>query len=358
MTGYEYGNARLRAMRSRLLTRQEMLQLAGAGSLGEMMGFLAKTTYRRSLEAALIQTNMLDSIFEGLRRDYIEVVGKIRGFYGGSERTLVDLILSAYDVHNLKTVLRGLAHRSSRAEIESALLPVGQLSATVFSEMLRAANPREAVDTLATIGHPFAEPLLILRAERPGADVSAMELALDRWHFQQAVGAAQGGESGRSLFLSALYLEVDILNLMTVLRFAAVPAEQKILEAQLGTSNLKSVFAGFGSITLERLIRVYQAKTLKSAVGMLAETVYAPVLREGVQVFEQSGRLSAVERSLRKYQLRWLSWQIAKDPLGIGVVLGFMALKTNEIANLRRIARAIQLKQSPAAVQAALEFVQ
>jgi vacuolar-type H+-ATPase subunit C/Vma6 len=77
-----------------------------------------------------------------------------------------------------------------------------------------------------------------------------------------------------------------------------------------------------------------------------------------VQVFEQSGRLSAVERSLRKYQLRWLSWQIAKDPLGIGVVLGFVALKTNEIANLRRIARAIQLKQSPAAVQAALEFVQ
>jgi len=38
---------------------------------------------------------------------------------------------------------------------------------------------------------------------------------------------------------------------------------------------------------------------------------------------------------------------IRKDPLGIGVPLGFIALKINEIANLRWVARGVQVGLSP-----------
>ncbi len=61
---------------------------------------------------------------------------------------------------------------------------------------------------------------------------------------------------------------------------------------------------------------------------------------------------------LLRYKLRWLSALIIKDPLGIGVVLGYLAEKDNEISNLRRAARGVQMKQAPELIQMDLEFIQ
>lgn len=358
MSGYEYGNARLRAMRSRLLTRQEILQMAGASSIAELIGFLSKTPYRRSLEVALIQQSMLDNLYEALHRDFIETICKISRFYEGSERKLVDQVLKRYDIDNLKTILRGISRHASRSEIESTLLPVGITSQTVFSELFRAGSYREAIDILATIGHPFAQPILILRAERPGADLFEMEIALDRWYFQEAARMLKSEQDGTQLVLDALRLDVDISNLLMMLRFVGNPAEQQRLKTRLGKWGLEDILSGPGVLSTEQLTSVYQARNIKSAVDLLGDTPYALTLREGLRAYERTHQLSEIEKSLRQHQLRWLAWKIAKDPLGIGVFLGFLALKTNEIANLRRVARGVQLKQSPEAIRAALEFVE
>ena len=358
MSGYEYGNARLRAMRSRLLTRQDILQMAGFSSITELIGFLSKTPYRRSLEVALIEQSMLDNLYEALHRDFIETVSKIRGFYEGSERTLVDQILKRYDIYNLKTILRGISRHASRSEIESTLLSVGVTSQTIFGELFRAGSYREAIDILATIGHPFARPIVILRAERPGADLFEMEIALDRWYFQEAIRVLKSEQDGNQLVLDALRLDVDISNLLMMLRFVGNPAEQQRLKMRLGKWNLENILSGPGVLSMEQLVAVYQARSVKTAVDLLIDTPYATALREGQRAYERTNQLSEIERSLRQYQLRWLVWKIAKDPLGIGVFLGYLALKVNEIANLRRIARGIQLKQSPEAIRALLEFAE
>lgn len=358
MSGYEYGNARIRAMRSRLLSRQEITQIAGAGSVAELIGFLSKTPYRRSLEVTLIQHSMLDNLYSALQHDFVEAAGKIRRFYDGSERKMVDQVLNRYDVHNLKTVLRGISHHASRTEIESTLLPVGSMSQAVFAELLRAGSYREAIDILATIGHPFAQPLLILRAERPGADLFEMEIVLDRWFYQESMRTLKSEQDGTQMVLDALRLEADISNLMMMLRFVSLPDEQQRLKARLGKWSLEQILSGPGVVSTDRLAGVFQAKSIKQAVDLLADTPYAPALREGLKAYEKANHLSEIENSLRRYQLHWLAWKIAKDPLGIGVVLGYLALKTNEIANLRRIARGVQLKQGQEAIRGGLEFVE
>jgi vacuolar-type H+-ATPase subunit C/Vma6 len=50
--------------------------------------------------------------------------------------------------------------------------------------------------------------------------------------------------------------------------------------------------------------------------------------------------------------------QISKDPLGIGVLMGYLALKENEVSNIRWIAYGISMEMSPAAIQAELEYIQ
>jgi vacuolar-type H+-ATPase subunit C/Vma6 len=47
---------------------------------------------------------------------------------------------------------------------------------------------------------------------------------------------------------------------------------------------------------------------------------------------------------------------IAKDPLSIGVLLGYLALKTNEIGNIRWVARGINMGLRAEALKAEMEF--
>lgn len=356
MEGFAYGNARLRAMRSRLLSRDEITQMASAGSLGEFMNMLAKTPYRKSLEVALVHTGDLDSIFEALRRDFVATIGKISGYYEENEIRLIDLVLSAYDLHNLKTVLRGLSHNAARDEIERALLPAGETSDAVMAELLRASNAREAIDILATINHPYALPLIALRAEQPGAGLAEMEQALDRWHFHNVTHITKEEADGAELILADMRQAVDIANLLTVLRFVHSARERPAVKARLEGEDFDRLFPGTGALSKADLQRVYQSKNLKEAVGLLSESVYAQPLAEGLRAYEQSGRLSDIERALNRYRLNWQAWQIARDPLGIGVMIGFLALKTNEIDNIRRVARGIQLRLSPEISRAELEF--
>jgi vacuolar-type H+-ATPase subunit C/Vma6 len=49
------------------------------------------------------------------------------------------------------------------------------------------------------------------------------------------------------------------------------------------------------------------------------------------------------ENQLDRFRLNYLSRLVGKDPLGIGVVLGYLALKTTEVSNLRWIAHGTYL---------------
>ncbi len=358
MSGYEYGNARLRAMRSRLLSRRELIGLAEARSLPEFIGMFAQTSYRRSIELALVQASELESIYQALRHDFVETIVKIRGFYDDSERKLIDLILREYDVHNLKTVLRGLSHQAEQADIDGALLPTCDLPAGILEALLRASSPRGAIDLLATMRHPFAQPLLTLRAEQPGASLDQMEHALDRWRFDEARRALQHEQEEGKRVLAALRLENDIRNIMLVLRLIRYPAEQQALKIRLGHDGMEGILPAEGSIPVERLNRMLAAKRLSAALELLSDAPYIDALRAGMQAYDRSGQLSEIERGLRRFQLHWLSAQIVNDPLGIGVVLGYLAEKGNEVSNLRRAARGIQMRMAPGDIAVEMEFIE
>jgi vacuolar-type H+-ATPase subunit C/Vma6 len=51
-----------------------------------------------------------------------------------------------------------------------------------------------------------------------------------------------------------------------------------------------------------------------------------------------------------------MAGQTKKDPLGIGMVLGYVALKVNEVNNIRWITQGINLGLKAEAVRAGLEL--
>jgi V/A-type H+-transporting ATPase subunit C len=356
MSGYDYGNARIRAMKSRLLSRHEMEALAQLGSVQALINALTNSAYHRALEEALVRTSGLDCIAEALNRDLVDTLGKVRRFYSGRAGELVAIALWAYDVHNLKTILRGLSKQVTPDEITTVLLPVGELTPAVLARLARVPEPRAAIDLLASMRLPIAQPLLELRAKQPGADIFEMELALDRWRFRHAYRCIEQSPRATGLLRSALDMDADLANLRTALRFAHLPAEREVLRARFKSDQLERLFVGPGRLSFELLARVGRQDSLSDAIKILTGTPYQAPLQTGMEEYARSGRLSDLEKRLLHLRLRWLTGLIIKDPLGIGVPLGYCALKTSEVSNIRWIAHGINLGLGGDAVRAELEF--
>ncbi len=343
MSDYDYGNARIKAMKSRLLSRKELVSLTEVGNLDSLIANLVKTPYRPSIEIALTRTVGMECITQGLHSDLIQTLGKVRSFYRDGAAHLVGLIFQAYDIHNLKTILRGLAKNASTSEILPLLMPVGEIKYNMLVNLSNTRSPRAAIDLMVSLGSLMSRPLLVLRAEHPGADVSEMELALDGWHDREARKVLREEAVDSELLLSALNLEADISNLMIALRFAQTPDEFNFLQERLGTTDLKRLFIGPGLLSFNLLIQASGQSTIGAAMELLSGTPYQDPAKTGVEAYRRTGRLSEIEKVFRKFRLHWMASKISEDPLGIGVVLGYVALKTNEGNNIRWIAQGVDL---------------
>ena len=357
MPDYDYGNARLHAMKARLLSSRELVALVSAGSLQGLIALLTKTAYQKSVEIALTRTAGMDCIEDALRKNLESTIGKIRGFYNGSARKMIAIVLRTYDIHNLKAILRGLSKNIPAGEILKSLLPVGELKYSLLRELARLHNPREAIDLLVSTGQPFAWPLINLRAEHPGAELFELELALDQWHYQEARRYLRSQTRLEGTLSNALALDADLTNVLTVFRFAQEPAERDLLRDYFNDNRIERLFIGSGHIAFELIENAFNQDTVTAAIEALTGTILEPTLQVGLKQYEQSQRLSDVEKQLKRYRLEWMANQLTKDPLGIGVVLGYIALKTNEVGNVRWIARGIDLGLKAEAIRDELEMV-
>jgi V/A-type H+-transporting ATPase subunit C len=151
-------------------------------------------------------------------------------------------------------------------------------------------------------------------------------------------------------------MDADLANLLTVLRFAHYPNEYELLRERFGSDDLTRLFVKPGKISSDQLVKAGSLDTVESAVRSLEGSSYDHTLQSGLEAYARSGRLSEFEKQLRHSRLNWMSRLISKDPLGIGVVLGYLTLKITEVNNIRWIAQGINLGLKPAAIQAELEF--
>lgn len=343
-------------MKSRLLTGNELEQMTAAADIQALIAALAHTPYGPAIEKALVRTGGIESVTLALRLDLEKTVSGVQSYFTGRAAETVAIVLGNYDVANLKAILRGLVHGYSTGEIIKALVPLGTMAYDFLVELSRAPDVRAAIDVLASARSPLAQPLLQLRARRPSLTIVEMELSLDRWHYDQALDRAQSENGANGTLVQALQLDVDLLNIITVLRLVHTPGERRRLQESLDADDVTRLFLPGGLLSPQTLQRAADQTTVSAAVDVLEATRYGPPLVGGLPQYERASRLSLFEEQLHIYYLRWRTRQIIRDPLGPGVLLGYLSLKQNEVRNLRWIADGIYLGMDPVAIQKELVF--
>lgn len=349
MEGFDYGNTRLRAMKARLLDRQAIESMAGAGNLQNLINVLVETPYRPALESALVRTSGREAIMTALHEDLVQTLNKIENFFSGKTREFVSLALRSYDVHNIKAILRGLDKGVPGDQIARAILPVGRLRPAILDELANSDSPRDAIDRMGSMRLSLAQPLLDLRAEHPGAEVFAMEVALEQWHNQDARRRLRSAPREFKYLVEALQVEADITNILTALRLAMVPDARTMAAEMMNGQGVSSLMIGPGKLSFDKLDSAAQ-EDLGPAVELLASAPYDEALQTGFERFERTGRLSEIENELMRFRLSWRSKLVLKDPLGVGVMLAYLALKINEVQNIRKIALGLEAGMQPVAI--------
>jgi len=140
------------------------------------------------------------------------------------------------------------------------------------------------------------------------------------------------------------------LNLL--LRFVNAPTSP-----ELEDHTIDYFIVDHGNFKRNLIIQLSKEKSVESVVTHLASANYHNYLMEAITCYRENGLLSEFENKIRIYALKWLAMLPKLNPFGIGVPMGYTALKNSEIRNIRWIAKGINSGFEPEFIKENIEKV-
>ncbi len=312
-------------MHSRLLTGAQLDELLGSPTLPAFLQALAATPYAGDIQEALVRFEGVRAVDEALARNLQRTTRRILGFADGRPRALIEAVLLRWDLANLRVIVRGKHASRSADEVMEALLPAGTLGEAVLKEMVAAPDLAGLAGTLEAVGHPFA-PEVAEGAAAYGRtqDLLAFELLLDRAYIERVLRQTQGRSGDAVVLREVLRAEIDAANAKTAFKLgSAGPLDEE--------QRLRFFIPGGALLPADLFLALSAPSTRASAWQRLRIN--------GFPVRDLPETPIELERALDLATAQALAGRFRGDPLGLDIVIGYLARKTAEVANLRLMAR-------------------
>jgi V/A-type H+-transporting ATPase subunit C len=238
---FGYINARIRVMRTRLLTERQEQDLVAAANYVEFLRLLTETDLAADLTRATAPAAALGDLDQALSRHLQRLGAKVLGLSQGDAREQLAALVARWDLLNLKTLARGLLAGRPAQEIRSQLVPLGTLRFSLL-EAAAGGDLDGALQTLSLSRHPllkvFAEAV---RAQIGSGELLALEVALDQGYYQQVRRLVRGQTMARFW-----RLEIDLRNLITATELRGQPPEPRFYlpGGRLGEADFLRLCAG------------------------------------------------------------------------------------------------------------------
>ena len=345
-----YVNARVKGMYSRLLDKGSLSNLILKPDISSLITALEDTPYREDLERALVVKPGLSGIEEALRQNFVRTIQKIKGFLEGekSERYIA-IFSSRWDIHNLKTILRGKRIYVPSGQIRENLIPAGEFDEALLSELLKQPDIRSVIDLLATFDVSYAAPLTEVFPEyTEKSDLIILENALDRFYYERVIGLVQGKSTEEQIIRQLVQTEIDLINLKSILMMVRDDIDPDDGE--------RILLEGGRVFNLKKLRVMLKLGSVAGVIESLEGTPYR--FLEDLRSTEGDNlKISAYQHLLDEYMIRHAVRLYRGDPLSVTVVIGFLWAKYTEIMNLRIIARCKNALISPEEMEAEMVYV-
>jgi len=336
MALYDYGNTRLRARISNFFSYETLESYAYLNSVDSLISQLSKTHYKDAIQIALTYSHGYGCISDALRRKLVEIQDNLRRFYAPEIWEKIKTIFLRSDVDNIKSIIRGIIHKTEPGLIVNAISPLGVIPEQYIQRIAQSKNIQDAIDRMAVYQLEFAPALLKLKGTDKFASAAELERELEIWYFSTTGEVLKGRDDNLVLLRKANMIEIDITNINTLLRYIDAPDSPDTSDASIEHFLIEG-----GSFELKYLINLSRAPKIDEAIKKLAGKKYQTYLLTALDCYQETQLLSEFENQIRIYALRWFSMLPKLNPFGVGVPMGYLALKKSEIRNIRWIAKGI-----------------
>ena len=327
---YPYTYARTSAMRALLLKKEDYHKLMKMG-VNEITKFLQDSVYKKEINELATAHSGIDLLEIALNRNLAASFDKLRRISQDELKIFIDEFTKRKDIEDIKTILRGRFTGINPEKIKKSLIGAGTLSLD-YLHKLADMEFKEAINNLAIIQFSYLEQAYKDFLENKS--LASLETELDIFYYKNMLELANNiPEEGR-LFREFLTREIDIFNIMTLLRLKREKIDSKEIEKYL------FLFRGGRKEKIKSLCKIDDI----SEIGKrLEKEKYGSIIKKGLEEFEKTGSLIDLEINLNKYLLRTSILLTHEHPLSIDVILGYMFAKEVEVRNLRVLLKGKQL---------------
>ena len=328
--GYEYVNARLRVMRTRLFQREEYPRLLAAADIPGLIAALDRSPYQEALRAALATHSGVLAVHRALQLDQNATLQRIAGFCGGDSARAFHLLTAPCIRHNIITLLRGVAAHAPATDILPLLTIFPPFSEGVLDELARQPTVRRLIHLLDQWALPTPElARTLITALNQSADARFLER---RFHHAWAEAVMREAEalSGEcaTLLQRNLRLSLDMHNLLLALDFQGIPLDAP------------PDYLPNGQLDISVLEAFRTAPDLGEMTAALASEPAGALWLPALNAWDGQDRV-ALQLAWEQTLLHWrVSLFYTADPLGPGILIAYLAAKEAELRNLRLIAEA------------------
>lgn len=329
---YAYLNAKVRSMRARLLTKDNIYALLGSKEINEIVRLLEKSAYKIDLKNEEINAIELEKI---ITKNFIKEIEEILRYSPEDVKNLLTDLLKKFEVHNLKIILNAKETNMSYSDIKQYLLPFRGFNEELCKRLMEEAiNVEELVELLELFGIAEYREILEepLEEYRESNLLLPLEVALDKYVYQLLwEDASIFSGIDRKIVNEILGSEIDIINIKAAIRCKL---------HKLEIDDAKKYFLPFGYIfRKEDIERVYALHTLDEMVNIFAVYPYRETLINAFNKFKKEGDLLPLEIEFEKLlmQINKRILQKHPSPFNVGIVMSYVNLKWIEVKNLRAI---------------------
>jgi len=328
MARRDYANARVQAMRGRLLGARGLRALLGRATLEARLTFLMGTDYGEALGDAL-RRHPADPLraaehvlFARPAADALRIDAWLAGDPG---RSVVRAFQLLEDAASLKILVRGLARGTPGERLVSLCLPTPSLDAAALRALAGGASLEALAAALRTRGSPFGAPLAAALQRTSGSALRPLEAALDRAAATAVMEAAAGAPAAdRAVLTAALALRTDLANAATLLKLDEAATTAEALFVPGGGVLAAGALPRLAAAPLARRREVIGAM-LRTPLGRAAAAAASRHLGDplrGDQILR-----AALERALHA--------AARSLPLSIAVPIAYLVERAGEVRRLR-----------------------
>lgn len=333
---YGFSNARVKAMKSLLLSPSALDELIKVSSIDAMVELLQRTSYRTDLLDYSINYRGSELIELASGSNFVRLVRKVRSFVPKGDVGAVNALLRKWDLMNLKTIVNAKKVDKSYEEVKPFIFPVGDLTAQDFERIAKADKDQLfneirktslGAEMLSTSTALFSRHMwdTFRNALKNLNTFSQVETILDAYTYLFMVKALSEVPGKDVDYIRRLLKkEIDEKNILIIerLKVHGIPKEK-----------IENYLIKGGTLSKSFIASLMEAKDLSAAVSIAKSKFRKLELKEGAV------SLTDLEIAMEKAMAAEKTLAFHQSVLSIGVVLGFLLLKEEELNNLRKIAK-------------------